>query len=171
MLCLSQAFWLVLKHLQIRLSITPSTMSRYRTVGARSRKLLVYEGNFCVMSSTWLLDWLFFLLTSKQLYEPEQHGTVQFNHVTFISFYILLCTGPRHRRRCIRFHMHIWSTSLYCKTLYFRETKFLRIGGQSQFASTWFLRICDGSKFLASTSADSRICMKKKCPQKFSVLQ
>ncbi len=27
---------------------------------------------------------------------------VQFNHVTFISFYILLCTGPRHCIRCCR---------------------------------------------------------------------
>ncbi len=58
-------------------------MSRFRTVGARSRTLLVYNGNFCV-------------------YGPEQHGTVKFNHVTFISFYILLCMGLGHRTRCNR---------------------------------------------------------------------
>ncbi len=34
------------------------------------------------------------------MYGAEQHGSVQFNHVTFISFYILLCTGPRHRIWC-----------------------------------------------------------------------
>ena len=31
----------------------------YRTVGAQSRTLLVYEGNFCVMLSTWLLGEIF----------------------------------------------------------------------------------------------------------------
>ncbi len=39
----------------------PSTMSRYWTLGALSRTLLVYKGNFCVISSTWLLGEIFFV--------------------------------------------------------------------------------------------------------------
>ncbi len=43
--------------------------------------------------------WWNLLLISKHMYGTEQHSSVQFNHVTFISFYILLCTAQRHRTR------------------------------------------------------------------------
>ena len=94
--------------------LTLYTMFRYRTVGARSRTLLIYEENFCVMSSNmaawwdifvhikWsnkFAKWWNFILTRKQVYGTEQHGSVQLNHVTYIPFYIVhvLCTGPIHR--------------------------------------------------------------------------
>ena len=86
----------------------PSTMSRYRTVGARSRTLLVYEGNFCVMSSKWLLDALFFVHIKQVCTTFDTVGSrIQVNNVRHTD---------RHRgavqSRAIIFRYHLFSMSI-----------------------------------------------------------
>ncbi len=86
---------------------TPYTMSWYWTVDARSRTLLVYEGNFCVMSSTWLLGEMWNLvLTSKQVYGTEQHGSVQFMLLIFPSIFC-----------CVRDRDIVYSDAVLCNTI------------------------------------------------------
>ncbi len=104
----------------------------------------------------------YLVLTSKQVYGTEQHSSVQFNHVTYISFYILLCTGPSHRRRwtCMIFvKLHLVQSEFWLRHIQTDRKRCIRahhayaqVGSinkiQIQIISPPFLVFCHTSVFL-----------------------